>query len=66
MTLAEASAEFNRYNSRKIIIDDPEVAALRVAGSFRANNVEAFVRLLERGYPVRAEERGGDFILTLR
>ena len=66
MTLADASAEFNRYNTRKIVIEDPAVAALRVAGSFRANNVEAFVRLLERGYPVRAEARGDQLVLTAR
>jgi transmembrane sensor len=66
MTLAEASAEFNRYNTRKIVIEDPGVGALRVAGSFRANNVEAFVRLLERGYPLRAEEREDRFVLKAR
>lgn len=66
MTLADASAEFNRYNTRKIVIEDPDVAAMHVAGSFHANNVEAFVRLLERGYPLRAEERGAEFVLTAR
>lgn len=60
MSLADAAAEFNRYNTTKIVIEDPQIATLRVAGSFRATNVDAFVRLLERGYPVRAarsEER---------
>lgn len=64
MTLAEVSAEFNRYNTRKIVIEDPGIASMQVAGSFRANNVEAFVRLLERGYPLRAEERGDRLVLT--
>jgi transmembrane sensor len=66
MTLADASAEFNRYNTRKIVIEDPNIAGLRVAGSFRANNVEAFVRLLERGYPLRAEEQDDRFVLVAR
>jgi transmembrane sensor len=66
VTLAGASAEFNRYNSRKIVIEDPAIAGLRVAGRFRANNVEAFLRLLERGYPLRAEERGDQFVLSAR
>jgi transmembrane sensor len=66
MTLAEASAEFNRYNARKIVIEDPAVASLRVAGSFRANNVDAFVRLLERGYPLHVEERNDGFFLSAR
>ena len=54
-SLATAAAEFNRYNARKIVIADPSVAALRVGGSFRWSNAEAFVRLLEQGFPVRAE-----------
>jgi transmembrane sensor len=66
MTLGEASAEFNRYNARKIVIEDPAVARMRVAGSFRANNVDAFVRLLERGYPLHVEERGEQFLLSAR
>lgn len=66
MTLADASDEFNRYNTRRIVIEDPAIASLRVAGSFRANNVEAFVRLLERGYPLRAEQRGDQFVLIAK
>lgn len=53
-TLGEAVAEFNRYNERKIVIADPSVADLRIEGNFRATNVDAFVRLLESGFPVRA------------
>jgi transmembrane sensor len=66
VTLAEAVAEFNRYNTRKIVIDDSTVGALAVAGSFRADNVEAFVRLLSRGYPLRVEERDGELVIEAR
>jgi transmembrane sensor len=65
-TLADAVNEFNRYNIHKIVIADPGVAALRVAGNFRANNVAAFVRLLERGYPLRVERQGEEFVLQAR
>lgn len=54
-SLAEAASEFNRYNARKIVMGDPAVGALRVGGNFRWSNVDAFVRLLEQGFPVRAE-----------
>jgi transmembrane sensor len=54
-SLAAAAAEFNRYNARKIVIADPSVGALRIGGNFRWSNAEAFVRLLEQGFPVRAE-----------
>ncbi len=54
LSLGEAVSEFNRYNVRKIVVTDPAVAALRVEGNFRPDNVRAFVRLLESGFPVRA------------
>ena len=54
-TLAEAVDEFNRYNRRKIVIVDAEVGDLRIGGSFRWANAEGFVRLLEQGFPVRAD-----------
>jgi len=58
--LSEAAAEFNRYNLRKIVIDDPNVATLHVSGNFRADNVQAFAQLLQDGFPVmvsRSEDR---------
>lgn len=54
-TLADAATEFNRYNARKIVIADAAVGDLRIGGSFRWANAEGFVRLLEQGFPVRAE-----------
>jgi transmembrane sensor len=65
-TLADAIAEFNRYNSRKLVIDDPSIAALTIEGNFRANNVDAFARLLETGYPIRVVEEGDRIILLSR
>jgi transmembrane sensor len=53
VTLAEAASEFNRYNRRRIVIEDPNVAEFRIAGAFRWSNVNGFVRLLEQGYPIR-------------
>ncbi len=57
-TLADAVSELNRYSVRKIVIENPEVAALRIAGSFPAANVEGFLRLLEKGYPLRVDAAG--------
>ena len=54
-TLSDAATEFNRYNARKIVIADAAVGDLRIGGSFRWANAEGFVRLLEQGFPVRAE-----------
>jgi transmembrane sensor len=54
-TLAEAVAEFNRYNTRPIRIEDPTIAAIRISGSFRATNGDAFARLLENGFAIQAD-----------
>jgi transmembrane sensor len=64
--LADAIAEFNRYSARKIVIQDPAIASLKIEGNFRATNVEAFVRLLESGFPVRAEVRADQILLTAK
>jgi len=62
--LATAVAEFNRYNKKQLVIGDPSIATLRVGGNLRAANVEAFVRVLEEGFPVRAQDQGDHIVLT--
>jgi transmembrane sensor len=64
--LADAIAEFNRYNVRKIVIQDPAIGSLKIEGNFRATNVEAFVRLLESGFSVRAEVHADQIILAAK
>lgn len=61
--LAEAVAEFNRYNTRKLVIADTRTAAVLVGGQFRYSNVDAFVRLLQQGFSIRAQERGNEIVL---
>jgi transmembrane sensor len=46
-TLADAAAEFNRYNSRKIVIADAELARERLVGQFRTSEPEAFARAVK-------------------
>jgi transmembrane sensor len=43
-TLATAVNEFNRYNTRKIVIGDAELATEKVVGQFSADDPEAFAR----------------------
>jgi len=66
VTLAEAAAEFNRYNIRQVVIEDPTAADYLVAGDFRATNVEAFVRLLQRGYPIKVKQQANRLVLQSR
>lgn len=62
-SLAEAANEFNRYNSRKIVMGDAAVGQLRVGGNFRWSNTDVFVRLLEQGFPVRVERHDDRVVL---
>jgi transmembrane sensor len=65
-SLAKASEEFNRYNTTKLRVVDPAAAELRVAGTFRATNVEAFLRLLEQGFPVSIVRSADTVTITTR
>ncbi|WP_430390959.1 FecR family protein [Dyella sp. 20L07] len=64
--LAVAVNELNRYSSRKIVVADPTIASLPLGGNFRWSNTDAFVRLLEAGFPVRAEQQGDRIVLRSR
>lgn len=64
--LAEVAAEFSRYSGRRIVTGDAAAAAIPIGGNFRWSNVDGFVRLLEQGFGVRAEQRGDTLVLLSR
>jgi transmembrane sensor len=64
--LADAVAEFNRYSARKIFIEDPAIAGIRIGGNFRSGDVDAFLWLLQSGFPINVEQRSDRIILTKR
>ena len=64
--LSAAAAEFNRYNTRRLVIGDAAVGELRVGGNFRWSNAEVFVGLLEQVMPVRAERLPDRIVLHSR
>ena len=53
--LADVVAQFNRCNEVQLELGDPELGSRLVGGSFGAENVEAFVRLLGDGNGIVAE-----------
>lgn len=63
MPLADVVADFNRYNRQKLAVDDSETGAIVVGGNFRADNVEAFVRLLDAGFGVSSNRKGDHITL---
>lgn len=62
--LGEVVAAFNHRNTVRIAVADEDLLAVPIVASFRSDNVEGFVRLLELTAGVRAE-RSGD-VITLR
>lgn len=64
--LADAVAEFNRYNARKIVIDDAEIGTLRVGGNFRSTNIDAFLDLMQSGFPIAVDDEGDRIVLKAR
>jgi transmembrane sensor len=47
-TLAEAVAEFNRYNDLQLVVEDPRLAGERLSGVFDAHQPQSLVLFLER------------------
>jgi transmembrane sensor len=56
VTLAEAITEFNRYNRRQLIIDDPGIENLHIGGAFEATDLDSFVAALQ-SFGIRAVEQ---------
>ncbi|HWT97729.1 MAG TPA: FecR domain-containing protein [Terriglobales bacterium] len=54
--LADVVAEIERYRHGQIIITDQALAALRVSGSFRADDTDAALRIIAAALPVRIDD----------
>lgn len=65
-TLAAAVAEFNRYTTRTIVIEDPSIEAIRLSGNFRINNVDAFLALLQDGFNVSIQQNATGIALQAK
>jgi len=55
-TLAEATAEFNRYNERKLVIADESIRDVTIGGRFQYTDVESFLAAL---VPIGVESQDG-------
>ena len=64
--LSEVVGEFNRYNRRQLVIEDPALAAKRFSGTFRADGYESLVRLLETDFGVEIVRRENVLVLRRR
>lgn len=62
--LAEIVAEFNRRNTLRIVLANETVGALRLSASFRSDNVEGFIHLMETDFGLQAEWRENEIRLN--
>jgi len=63
-TLADAAAEFNRYNHTKLVIDDPAVGRMKIGATFPANDVDRFARATRVLLGVAVSRRNGNIVIS--
>lgn len=63
-SLADVVSQFNRYNSRKLKIGDAGTGAVRISGTFRTQDYEAFVRVMGDGFALKARNLGDETVLS--
>jgi transmembrane sensor len=62
-TLADAAAELNRYNSRKLVIADPAIASETIGGTFGTGDIEAFARVARTALGLHVANNGAELII---
>jgi transmembrane sensor len=61
--LRDIVAEFNRYNRHQLVVANEETGALSVGGTFRANEPETLVHLLQSSFGIVSEKHGRQTVL---
>ncbi len=64
--LAEAVAEFNRHNRQQLVLARPDLGTVPIGGTFRVNNPDGFVRLLQATLGVQVVSRSAEKIVLAR
>jgi transmembrane sensor len=64
MLLADVVTELNRYARMKVRIDDPDLGAERLSGSFRVGEDEEFIGSLVIMFSLKAERAGDEIVLS--
>jgi len=63
-TLAEAAAQFNRYNSKQILIADPQAASRTIGGTFPTKDVDDFTRLAQAVLGLHVTEHDNTIVIS--
>ena len=57
-TLSDVAEEFNRYNKRQLIIEDPDLLSFHISGTFSSVDPESLIRFLRQRPGVQVTETG--------
>jgi transmembrane sensor len=60
--LAAAIADIERYTDARIVITDPQIAALKVGGRFRTGDLTGFFDALQSAIPVSVRRASNDLV----
>lgn len=63
-TLTEVAEEFNRYNQRQLIVQDPELYEFHISGVFSSTDPDALLQFLRERADVRVVETDTAIFLT--
>jgi len=64
--LADAVAEMNRYDQKRLVIDDPGIAGLKISGIYHTGDSGMFAAMVSRLYGLDVDDRGGQLHLSSR
>jgi len=62
--LQDAVTEFNRYNTRRIVIDDPQLAAYHIRGSFDSSDPDRLVQFLRERFDADVNDNGAEIRIS--
>ncbi len=63
-TVAQAAAEFNRYNTRKLVIADAVAGRRTVTGTFQTNNIDDFTSLARDVLGLHIQRLGQETVIS--
>lgn len=63
-TLADAAVQFNRYNTRKLVIADEKTGRLTIDGTFPTTDVAAFTDAAQTVFRLQVQYRGNEIVIS--
>ncbi len=63
-SLADAAAEINRYNRRKIVVVNTDAARLKIGGTFPVNGTMQLAEIARDLFKLRVDDHGDEIIIS--